>query len=568
MLQGVVAVGGQVVVEDGVLDGARGATLRAFHAAEHGLEELAPAQRFVLDLHQVVERRIVLVRDLAVEDGFPNPRLGDADGHALVDSECIHDLVAVDRGLEVAQAVLLLDLPHLFLHAVERAEVAPPPVRIPAGHVAAHECHEVVDVVAGLVQEAADGGVRHVLVHQRDGAVVQADHLLHVVESLVGRQAQRAEQIRDHSRSLVFVPVKGPAVLRTEVLRLRLGDVVEERGPPEPAGGFGVAVLRPLCEVVEHLQRVVKVVLVRPSVHLVDALEGLELWEDGLEHVGGFQDLEADRRLVGHDDFLQLVGDALLTQDVDAVRLVPHGMEDAIGHAERELCGKARGPNHAEWVVLERLVRIERRVDGTALQVAAAVEGVDQIAEAIGHERNRHRVDGKVAPVLVVLQCAVLNDGLAGVGPIALFAGGHELQDQRVGGLRIGRPLRRGNADRSGAEVGIDVRRPAAHRLSHGFRQFDAGARSHRHEVEVGRLAFQQHVADEAADGIRLDVFAGGNATDVSEDGTVRTGVQGLRNGVDVGVRAHLRHGEEDLSASFPRFLQTGGEHRSGARAG
>jgi hypothetical protein len=260
------------------------------------------------------------------------------------------------------------------------------------------------------------------------------------------------------------------------------------------------------------------------------------------QHAGGLQDLEADGRRVGLQHLVELFGDALLAQDLDAVGLRPHCVEHAVGHPKLELRGKAGGPDHAEGVVLERVRRVEGRVDGLPLQVAPAVERVEEGAEAVRREVDRHRVDRKVAAVLVVLQRAGLHLRLSGVGAVALLAGGHKLQDERVVRVVVGERVRGGDADRGGAELGVDVCGAAAEGLAHRLGQCDAGLGPDGDEVEVRGGAAQEHVAHHAAHGVRLDALPLGHAPDRAQDRLVGNVPQPVGQGVDVSVGRGLRH--------------------------
>ena len=61
------------------------------------------------------------------------------------------------------------------------------------------------------------------------------------------------------------------------------------------------------------------------------------------------------------------------------------------------------------------------------LKVGHAVERIQESAEIVLVEADGHGVDGEVAPVLVVLQSAVLNHGLAAVAVVRLAPRAHKL---------------------------------------------------------------------------------------------------------------------------------------------
>src|SRR5690606_29157092 len=137
-----------------------------------------------------------------------------------------------------------------------------------------------------------------------------------------------------------------------------------------------------------------------------------QLGEETLEDAGLEEDLEPDGRLRRGDDLLELVGDALHAEDLDAAGLLLHRAERLDVDREAELGGEAGGAEHPERVVLERGARIERRAEPLADEVDDAAEGVEEVAEALGVEGEGEGVDREVAPGLVVLERAVLDDRL------------------------------------------------------------------------------------------------------------------------------------------------------------
>ena len=128
-----------------------------------------------------------------------------------------------------------------------------------------------------------------------------------------------------------------------------------------------------------------------------------------------------------HDDLVQLDHDALATHYLDALGHALQPFEGLVLNLEVQLGGEAYAAHHAQGVVAEGDVGVKGRGDDAVLKVGKAVKRVDQLAEAVMVQADGHRVDGEVAPVLVVLQRAVLHDGLARVMAVALTAGADEL---------------------------------------------------------------------------------------------------------------------------------------------
>ena len=115
----------------------------------------------------------------------------------------------------------------------------------------------------------------------------------------------------------------------------------------------------------------------------------------------------------GEDDLVQLVLDALPTDNLDAVGHPFEGLEGLVLYLEVELGGEADAAHHAQGVVGEGDLWVEGRSDDAILEVGQSVEGVNELAETVTVQADGHRVDGEVAAVLVILQRAVLHDGLA-----------------------------------------------------------------------------------------------------------------------------------------------------------
>ena len=125
-------------------------------------------------------------------------------------------------------------------------------------------------------RQPAHGAVRNLFLGEGDGAG-EGHQLLHIAHLVVKRQFQAPEDPGDHAGALVLVAVEGPAMSRFEALGLRFGDVVQHGTPAQPE------VIALLSHIVQHLQRVVEVVLVADAVFLLGALQFHELGEELLE---------------------------------------------------------------------------------------------------------------------------------------------------------------------------------------------------------------------------------------------------------------------------------------------
>ena len=148
--------------------------------------------------------------------------------------EEFHDLVAVDDGLQQAFVVLLLQVGEFLTHHTEILEEHLFLHLVLAGDIGLAEQHQIVDVVAGIVQQTAYGTVRHLAVGNDLWPHVQVDELLYIAHLVAHRQLQAPEQWGHHLGTDGIVVVEGPPHPRLPSLRLRLPDVVQQGGPAEP----------------------------------------------------------------------------------------------------------------------------------------------------------------------------------------------------------------------------------------------------------------------------------------------------------------------------------------------
>ena len=79
----------------------------------------------------------------------------------------------------------------------------------------------------------------------------------------------------------------------------------------------------------------------------------------------------------------------------------------------RQLRGKSHAAHHAQGVIAEGHIGVERGADEAVLHVEQTIEGVGELTEALGIEAHGQGVDGEVAAVLVILKGTVLNNRVA-----------------------------------------------------------------------------------------------------------------------------------------------------------
>ena len=185
--------------------------------------------------------------------------------------------------MEIAYAVFLLNLHQLAAHLLIIAEETLHFLRILRRDVCLAEYHKVVDVVAGVEEQTAHGGVGHFFLNQRYRAHMQLHKFLHIFHLLVHRKLHPFEDAGYHFFAHEVVVVECPPVLLVILLGDWLGDVVEQRCPAKPF------LVRLFSHRVEHLHRVQEIVFMSAPVFGLDALQGVELREYKFEQSAFFQ---------------------------------------------------------------------------------------------------------------------------------------------------------------------------------------------------------------------------------------------------------------------------------------
>ena len=127
--------------------------------------------------HQFVGRFEIVVDD-AVEDGFLYVFFQYAYLFARPYAVYLHHVFSGDGVLEVADGVLGLDLDHLLLDELEVVLDARYLCGVLGRDVGVAEEHQVVDVVAGVEEEAPHRRVRDLVVDEGYRPQVQAHELL------------------------------------------------------------------------------------------------------------------------------------------------------------------------------------------------------------------------------------------------------------------------------------------------------------------------------------------------------------------------------------------------------
>ena len=265
-----------------------------------------------------------------------------------------------------------------------------------------------------------------------------------------------------------------------------------------------------LTYVVQHLECVVEVVFVGFAIAGLDAFECSHFGQDDGEQAATAQFDEADTGNGRHHDFIEFVDDALLRDNLNAFGVAPQSILRLFLYLESQLCSEAYAAHHAEGVVAERDVGVEGSGDDAVLEVEQSVEEVDEFAVATLVEADGKRIDGEVAAVEVVVECAVLDDGLAAVALIALAACADEFYL-----LLMPFQLRR-------AEVAEDADVCSfAEFLCQRLGETYAASLAHHHHVDVLRGTFQDDVPHITANDVALHAQRVGCLADAVQQGSV-----------------------------------------------
>ncbi len=294
-----------------------------------------------------------------------------------------------------------------------------------------------------------------------------------------------------------------PALRRFPAFGLRLADVVEQCRPSKPKrGGLAVgAGLVAVAHVVEHLQRVVKIVLVTFAVLCLNHVERGEFGQDELQQAATVQVHEATAGLRGHHYLVELLRYALAAYYPYAVGVALQGVECLLVDIEAELRGEPHAAHHAQWVVGEGDIGVERRADDAVLHVENTVEGVHDFAKALLVETHGEGVDGEVAAILVVFQGAVFHMWLARVVAVALLARAHELH-------LVATPFHLCRAEiLEHGEVGVP-REQFPESLGNLY------AAAHDHDIDVVARALEEKVTHVSANHVGLKAEAVGGLRD------------------------------------------------------
>ena len=123
---------------------------------------------------------------------------------------------------------------------------------------------------------------------------------------------------------------------------------------------------------------------------------------------------------------MEFAHDTLATDDANALGIAREGVEGFVVDEEIELCRKTHAAQHAQRIVGESDVGVERCADEAILQIIQAIERVDKFAEMGRIQTHGQGVNGEISAVLIVFQCAIFHMRFARIVAVALLACAHK----------------------------------------------------------------------------------------------------------------------------------------------
>ena len=227
-----------------------------------------------------------------------------------------------------------------------------------------------------------------------------------------------------------------------------------------------------------------------PALLFLHAAKPMDFGQYKFQQATALQQVEPHGRTWRSHDFIQFIHDTLLRDDGDTLLHAADSVESVGVDEEAQLGGETYATHHAERVVTEGDIRVERCTDNHVADILHASERVHQFSETLLVQTDGQSIDGEVTTVLIILQGAGLDNGFAGILPIRLFPGTDELH------LHIA-PFHLG-----GTEVLEDSQSAALPSLVESLRHLDAA--TDHHHVNIVRGTLQEDITDKSAYHITL----------------------------------------------------------------
>ena len=189
------------------------------------------------------------------------------------------------------------------------------------------------------------------------------NHLLHILHLAVHGKFEPSEDARNHLGADVIIVMERPSGLNVPPFAAWFSDIMEQGGPPKPQ------VVGMLANIINHLQGMIEIVFMRSAVPCLHDVHEGELGQDKFEQSTAMQFYESPTGVVGHHDFVQLVGDTFATHNLDAFPVALQCLKGFILDEKLQLCGETHAAHHAQWIVREGDIRVERCANDAVFQV-------------------------------------------------------------------------------------------------------------------------------------------------------------------------------------------------------
>ena len=205
------------------------------------------------------------------------------------------------------------------------------------------------------------------------------------------------------------------------------------------------------------------------TVLVLRQLQGGQLRQHVVGQPGVHHQVQAGPRLGTEHQLVQLRGDTLHGDPLDLRGHVHHRLTHPRLHVEAQLGGEAAGPQHAQRIVVEGLLRGGGGVQHPVDDVVQPVQRVAQFVLALLRQLQRQGVAAEVAAHQIALEGVTVADlGVSGRPVVGVGAEGGDLHDRALVHRRdraevdAGVPHRLGDlledpADRLGPGVGGEV---------------------------------------------------------------------------------------------------------------
>ena len=142
-----------------------------------------------------------------------------------------------------------------------------------------------------------------------------------------------------------------------------LADVMKQGSPAQPQ------VVATAAHIVEHLKSVIEIILVGNTILCLNNVECCKFGHDELEKSAAMEINKTATWSGRHENLIEFVLDALTTDDIDTLGIAREGIEGLVLDHEIELGCEAHATQHAQGVVGEGDVGVERSGNDTILEV-------------------------------------------------------------------------------------------------------------------------------------------------------------------------------------------------------